>query len=262
MERLPLQHDIAACPLALAVDLPSSEVDPFFPSRPDPLDHLAHALARGVVRVVRSAASAEVGSLHLVGVRVRDFRQVRHRHHVAIGIMGVRRAERSRLLVSRQTRGVQSVAGRHCRSACPEGIGPVGVLAAPGAGAAVAGVVEHLPDVADFVVVVHLGVGPERLCVVRVRQVPEGEVVGVPLDVADAARVLSPCRRDQPVDRVVRELLRGRDLLAGEEDILLRVVANRRDVADRIVEVEQVLQLRAVSRARGAQSGEPEAQGS
>jgi hypothetical protein len=101
--------------------------------------------------------------------------------------------------------------------------------------------VEHLEDVANGIVLVLLEVGPHGIGVVGVREILEGEVVVVELDVADGGVLSTGCRA-QSIEGVVFEEVLGEDDAVVVEEGLLGGVGDLDDVADGVEGVGEILE--------------------
>ena len=96
-------------------------------------------------------------------------------------------------------------------------------------------------NVAQRVVVILLAIAVECVPVGWKWVVHSGHVVGGRLRLTMSAGVFAAVRADQAIGRVVNIFVGRRNNMVLEIDGLLRVVANRGDVADRIERVVQIL---------------------
>ena len=180
--------------------------------------------------------------------------QVRHAHHVAVGIVLVG-LDLRRVGAVRVQRGAgEAVAGLERRAAAAvfdQAGFEVVVGARPARMRRVAAAVLHLQEVADGVVHVALDVRAHGVAVAGMVEPGVEGVEGVAATSADCGcaiglpQVFAAVGLDQPVEGVVGVVVARLDALVPEVDGLLRVVLDVGDVAGRVVGVVQVLHLAA-----------------
>jgi hypothetical protein len=152
-----------------------------------------------------------------------------HARHVAVSVVGVRFNCAAHLSLAQSV-----VVQRRLDQAWLV----VGVCASP---IAVLSLMDQSQEVANAIVLISLGITAHRLPVVRVRQVHAELVVPTRLRMRYLPDMFAPRSFDQTIDRVVGIFRVRLDYLVVEVYRPLGIVADRCDVARRVVGVGKVL---------------------